>query len=91
MGCKGRRTADNRKGRHKDRVIESDRTEEISSTEFPKGGNTIYTKAPGIPTGGGYGVVLIELKALQIYNSENIFIIFPKKYRLKSFLSPIYG
>ena len=27
--------------------------EEITSTEFPEGGNTIYTnKTPGIPTGG---------------------------------------
>ena len=52
MGCKGGRTADNRKGRHKGRVKESNRTEEISSKEFPEGGNTIYTKAPGIPTGG---------------------------------------
>ena len=28
------------------RVIESDRKEEISSTEFPEGGNTISTKEP---------------------------------------------
>ena len=36
------------KGRNK----ESDRKEEISSTEFPESGDTIYTeRRPGIPSG----------------------------------------
>ena len=52
MSYKGRGTADNSKRRQKGRITESDRTEEISCTEFPEGGNTLYTKAPGIPTGG---------------------------------------
>ena len=52
MDWEGRRTVDNRKGRQKGRVTESDRTEEISSTEFPEGGGAIYTKAPRHPHGG---------------------------------------
>ena len=38
-----RRIVENRKGRQKCRVIESNKKEEITCTEFLEGGNTIYT------------------------------------------------
>ena len=53
MGFEGRRIVENRKERQKGRVIlkKSDKKEEITSTDFPEGGNTNCTnRTPGIPT-----------------------------------------
>ena len=48
-----RRIVENRKRRQIGRVIESDRKKEITSTEFPEGGNTIYIeRTPRHPNGG---------------------------------------
>ena len=65
------------------RVKESDRTEEISSTEFPEGGNTIYTKAPGIPMGGGLPQISI-LKLLLIQGISNKESFIPLSNNIKS-------
>ena len=48
------------KGSYRDwRAIEN---EEITSTEFPEGGNTIYTKrTPDIPTGDIFWFITVEL------------------------------
>ena len=52
MGFEDSRIVENRKERQKGRVIENGRKRGITSTEFPEGGNTIYTnRTPGIPTG----------------------------------------
>ena len=60
MGFEGRRTVENRIEKQKGRVIESDKKEEITSTEFPEGGNTIYTnRTPGIPTGDLHSRLLL--------------------------------
>ena len=42
MNREVRRIVENWKGRQIGRVIESDKKEEITSTEFPEGRNTIY-------------------------------------------------
>ena len=53
MGLKVRKTVQNRKGRLEGRAVEGDKKEEITSTEFSEGGNTIYTKGiPRHPNGG---------------------------------------
>ena len=44
MNLEVRRIVENRKGRHTGIAIESDKKEEITSTEFLEVGNTIYTK-----------------------------------------------
>ena len=55
MNLKVRGIVENRKGRQIVRIIDQRGIvkEEITSTEFPEGGDTIYTKrTPGISTGG---------------------------------------
>ena len=53
MDSEVRRIVENGKGIQIGRVIESDRKEEITSTEFPEGGNTIYTKRTPRHLNGG--------------------------------------
>ena len=51
-GPERQKKADDSKGKKNGRDKESNRKEEIASTEFPEGGDTIYSeRAPGIPTG----------------------------------------
>ena len=70
MDWEGRRIVENRKGRQIVRITESDKKEEIISTEFPEGEDTIYTKrTPRHPNGG--------LSSLQRVNSKFNFQFWP--------------
>ena len=53
MKAEGQQKIENRKGRQKAESQRGIGKEEITSTEFPEGGNTIYTKrTPRHPNGG---------------------------------------